>query len=73
MNGRRSKWISKLFVNMDPGLILSMNKIYGEDKTKVDPKLLYRKAKRMWNRHDPVTKTWGKGFTMKFQKSNRKG
>jgi hypothetical protein len=59
---------------MDVGLILSMGKVYGDDYAKkVNPRRLYRKAKRMWNSHDPATKTWGKGLKMKFEKTTKQG
>lgn len=73
MNRRRSKWIRKLFINMDPGLILSMNRIYGEEVKKVNPRSLYRKAKKMWNENHPATQTWGKGISMKFEKTKTEG
>jgi len=60
MNRTRSKWIRKLFIDEDPGLILSLGKVYEENQKKVNPRSLYRRAKSMWNRHDPATKTWGK-------------
>ena len=67
MNGRRVKWIQRLFVAMDPGLILSMNKIYGEEQTKMQPGRLHRRAKRMWSTHHPATKTWGKTSNVKMK------
>ena len=73
MNRRRSKWIRKLFIKMDPGLILSMNTIYGEEVKQVNPRSLYRKAKKMWNEKHPATKTWGKGVSMKFEKTKTEG
>lgn len=73
MRGKRSKWIRKLFKNMDPGLILSMNKIFGDDVKKINPKSLYRRAKKMWNNHDPSTKTWGKLMNVKFEKTKTEG
>jgi len=73
MRRKRSKWIRKLFIKMDPGLILSMNSIYGENVKKINPKALYRKAKKMWNAHHPATKTWGKGVSMKFEKTKTEG
>ena len=39
---------------MDPGLILSMNTIYGEEVKQVNPRSLYRKAKKMWNEKHPA-------------------
>lgn len=72
MNKKRAKWIRKLFKEMDMGLILSMGKVYGDDYAKkVNPKRLYRKAKRMWNKRDPMTKTWGKGLKMKLEMSKK--
>jgi len=67
MNRQRSKWIQRLFIAMDPGLILSMNKIYGDEDTKLQPRKLHRRAKRMWNQHDPSTKTWGKMSQVKMK------
>jgi hypothetical protein len=73
MNGRRSRWIRKLFIVMDPGLILSLNKIYGDEVKKVNPRSLYNHAKKMWNQHNPATKTWGKGISMNFEKTKTEG
>jgi len=72
MNGRRSRWIAKLFIASDPGLILSMNSIYGKDQTKLEPRKLHRRAKRMWSQHDPATKTWGKMSDVKLNKKGMK-
>lgn len=67
MRRKRSKWIRKLFMQMDPGLILSMNKIFGDDIKKINPRTLYRRAKKMWNNHEPPTKTWGKGINLEHR------
>ena len=74
MNGTRSKWIRKLFKEMDIGLILSMGNVYGKDYAeKVNPKRLYRKAKKLWNEGHPSTKTWGKNLQMRMEKTKTEG
>ena len=44
-----------------------------DDVKKINPKSLYRKAKKMWNNHDPSTKTWGKLMNVKFEKTKTEG
>jgi len=74
MNRRRTKWIRRLFIKTDPGLYLSLGKILGDDfQKKFKPRTLYRKAKKMWNRNHPFTKTWGKGTSMKYEKIKIEG
>jgi hypothetical protein len=74
MNRKRSKWIRKLFKDMDIGLLLSMGQIYGKDfGKKVNPRRLYRKAKKMWNQNHPSTKTWGKNLGIKLDKTKTEG
>jgi hypothetical protein len=74
MNGKKSKWVRRLFKNMDVGLILSMGNVYGKDFAKtVQPKRLYRKAKKMLNEHNPATKTWGKNLEVKIEKPKTEG
>lgn len=74
MNRKRAKWIRKLFVESDIGLILSLGQIYGDEFAKeVNPKRLYRTAKKLWNEKHPSTKTWGKSLNIKFEKTKTEG
>ena len=73
MNGEKAKWIRKLFKETDIGLILSMGKIYGKDFAKeVNPRRLYRRAKKLYKEGDPSVKTWGVKLDMKFEEEKTK-
>jgi len=74
MNNGKSKWIRKLFKEMDIGLILSLGDVYGKDfAEKINPKRLYRRAKGMYKQGHPAVKTWGKKLNMKFEETKTEG
>ena len=60
MNGRRSKWISKLVVTMDPNLYVMLINRYGEGLQKMGSRRAYKIAKRWWSQQKPGVEKWGK-------------
>lgn len=60
MRGKRSKWISKLVVKMDPNLFVMLLHEYGENLTTFSPRRAYRIAKRWWRQGVPGVEKWGK-------------
>lgn len=73
MRRKRTRWIRKLFIDMDPALILSLNNIYGKEAEKMTPRSLYRKAKKMWLEKNPEVKNWGKPVTINSEKTKTEG
>lgn len=60
MNGRRSKWISKLVVTMDPNLYVMLINEYGESLQKMGSRRAYKIAKQWWSQQKPGAEKWGK-------------
>jgi len=60
MNTRRSKWIKKLVEDVDPQMLLTVRRHYGEKTNEMDPYDLYKSAKTLWKKGVEGTKLWGK-------------
>lgn len=60
MRNSRCKWLRNLVIDEDPSLLLTIRKYVGDKTKDMDDIKIYKVSKKLWNRHIPEAKSWGK-------------